>query len=202
MRSEFIKKNKENMKMQKTIKGMSGDGENLSPERKLEYLHKCVESDEVGIVEAEKIIERMIADIKSMRGKVCKNKVRIALLRPTIVEGGELTPREPTAREISFRIDELENRVEGLEAFGSPAVSAEADAEPSFRWITDREPTKADADRSAKVAVYKRSGSSCWGLVDYMRVAANGAPWAQSDQIQQFTANNPAPSPYDQEVSG
>ena len=182
---------------------MSGDGENLSPERKLEYLHKCVESDEAGIVEAEKIIERMIADIKSMRGKVCKNKVRIALLRPTIVDAVELAPGEPTAKELSFRIDELEYRIKGLEAFGSPAVSAEADAEASFRWITNRVPTEADLDEFGRVAHYLESNPSNWTKVwvteSWVKFCG---PWAPMSQVQKFTADNPAPSPYDQEVSG
>ena len=140
----------------------------------------------------------------------------------------------PTARELSFRIDELEYRVKELEGFFAPPsivegggevmtaeeymrrekavtdlqsqsqnVAPDDEAEASFRWITDRAPARADADEYGRVGNYYGGAPKKW-----LRESFNGSwvkscvPWAPMSQIIHFTVENPAPSPYDQEVSG
>ena len=193
----LLKKNKENMKILKTIKG-----------RRLgKAWRNAVE--ELDIL-AELAVERPAEE----------RKIRESL---------------PTARELSFRIDELEYRVKELEGFVAPdssvdcggevmtaeeymrrekavadLLSQSTDADPaekevdSFRWITDRPPTREDADKDEKVACYYKLVTKKWDSDhwDEACIRLPIRPWAPLEQVQQFTDDNPAPSPYDQEVSG
>ena len=182
---------------------MSGDGVKSAVDIEIESLRVRIKQDEGRKAVYGNELER----IREIEARIRSSKSRIALLIATSVggvekyEGVELAPREPTAKELSFRIDELEYRVKELETFGSPAVSAEADAESSFRWITDRAPTGVDAS-AGNVAIFSGESICNYTHSSFLKVTVSAIPWMTIQQAASFTKDNPAPSPYDQEVSG
>lgn len=68
-----------------------------------------------------------------------------------------------------------------------------------FKWIKDRPPTEEDADEIGEVSHYYPSSIDKSSEDDWDSWAfKTGMPWAPTSEVQQFTKENPAPSPFDQ----
>ena len=71
-----------------------------------------------------------------------------------------------------------------------------------FAWITDRLPTAEDADVNGNVAhhfMHEDNGISYAGWDSW--ALESGLPWQTTKACARFTDENPAPSPFDQEVN-
>ena len=109
---------------------------------------------------------------------------------------------EAKVEELARKVDKLENpKVTLLES--TLETMERAKDEPTWEgWITNRAPTKEEADTHGRVAHYYSSAGKRWSLDNYNGYwVTSFVPWAPTSQVQQFTEDNPAPSPYDQEVS-
>lgn len=68
-----------------------------------------------------------------------------------------------------------------------------------FKWVKDRMPTEADADEDNHVAHYYHPSEKSWAKTNFgSYLATGGMPWARTKDTAHFTADNPAPSPFDQ----
>ena len=103
---------------------MSGDSVKSAVDIEIESLLRDIEAKQLAIKKKEGDGSLLSPERQAIIESIQTDEVRIALLRPPTVVGVELASRELTAREISFRLDELENRIKGLEAFGSPNVES------------------------------------------------------------------------------
>ena len=75
--------------------------------------------------------------------------------------------------------------------------------EPTWEgvWITDRPPTADDANRLGNVAIFSGARRYNYAHKSFISVTVGALPWAPVTKMSQFNESNPAPSPYDQEVS-
>ena len=74
--------------------------------------------------------------------------------------------------------------------------------EPDWKgWITNRPPTEEDCDRYEDLAIYDTTADDNFNHLSLAEVSQSAIPWAPISHMADFSASNPAPSPYDQEVS-
>lgn len=76
-----------------------------------------------------------------------------------------------------------------------PDVEAPAVVFPG--WNTTTLPTEDDCDLIGKVAVYDFSSEDGYSARQFGLVSRHAVPWARSEEVQHFSAENPAPHPFD-----
>lgn len=88
---------------------------------------------------------------------------------------------------------------DGAEAMFEAAALLASQVEEPFMWVKHRPPTKMDADKNGQVSHYFDSNASNVGVSNsYEWSVKAGMPWARTKDTAHFTADNPAPSPFDQ----
>ena len=100
--------------------------------------------------------------------------------------------------EISNLTLKIQNKIDEENSSGSN----DKPAEPVFKgWITNRTPLHDDCDKDGMVCVYHPDDHANYVYAPYDEAAEWALPWNHSGKVSHFSKDNPAPSPYDQEVS-
>ena len=114
---------------------------------------------------------------------------------------------EAKVEELAGKVDKLENPkmtlLESTVETTEPSKEGQQSKdEPTWEgWITNRPPTEEDSDDHGEVAIFEDSCKARSVNYDYREVADMAIPWTKTSQAEQFTVENPAPLPYNQEVS-
>ena len=151
------------------------------------------EQEEFERLSPQEQIERLNTDITSRLNSIKEHELRERHHKNLI------TSTQQECIGLYALINGIQNEIATNNLVGSD----DQHAETVFKgWITNRAPIKKDLDEHGRVAHFYSANNKKW---DYDHIDSfwirSSVPWAPSSQVQHFTSDNPAPSPYDQEVS-